>query len=280
MGPCLCVCYKSYSSAFLLSLYCIVIMELNRWKPQNVPIPFSSMIIASRRSGKSHLIKYLFTKYWGKKFDMVVVMSPTMFTGFFEEFVFGNFFFESLNEEFLETIFLKQRQRAEEGKKARQILLILDDCSDSRERYSNILQRIFTTGRHLNVSIIFSSQETVLSSTVARNNSDFILIGKNLGGRGRQNVTENFLMGNIDDDEIPEGMSEKSYMGQLLRKYTADHSFIAISYLNTTNEFKDIVLQYKVLEEVKTVKKLKNKKVDEEIIKELEEPEESEEADE
>lgn len=200
---------------------------------------------------------------------MVFVFSPTVFTGFYEEFIFGNFFFEELNNEFLEKILMKQRQREEAGKKSRKILIILDDCSDERERYNNIVQKIYTTGRHYNISVIFSTQETVLTSTVWRNNSDFIIVGKQLGGRGRQNVSENFLVGNIDDDEIPSGMSEKAYMGQLLRKYTADHSFIVLSYLNTTNEFSDTVLQYKVNEDVKTVKKLKAKKVDEEFVKEL-----------
>lgn len=244
-------------------------MELQRWKPQTVPIPFSSMIIASRRSGKSYLIKHLFTKYWAKKFDIVVVMSPTNFNGFYEEFIFGNFFFDELNAEFLELLLTKQKKREEEGKKSRKVLLILDDCSDDRERYSGLIQKIYTKGRHYNISVIFSTQESVLTSTVWRNNSDFIIVGKQLGGRGRQNVADNFLIGNIDEDEVPAGLSERGYMGQLLRKYTADHSFIVLSYLNTTNNFSDTVLQYKVNEEVKTIKHIKEKKVKEEDKQEL-----------
>lgn len=240
-------------------------MNLDNWKPKKEPVPFSSMFIASRRSGKSTLIRELFINIWSNQFDSVIVMCPTNFEGFYEEFVFGNLFFNEFNPIVIESVMNQQEKLIKEGKKPIEVLLILDDCSDDKERNADAIQKIYTKGRHLHISVVFSTQETTLTGTVWRNNSDFIVIGKQLGGRGRENIVDNFLLGMPEPEDIPAGMKERIYLRQLLKKNTADHSFIVLSFTSDQNDFKHNVFKYKA--NLITKKKRKTKKQEKLILK-------------
>jgi hypothetical protein len=224
-------------------------LQLNQWDPTNEPTPFACLVLASRRSGKSYLIKHLWQTVWKKKFDVVMLMCPTDFTGYYSSFLPGKLIFQEYNEEALQALMLLQKQRIDENKKPLRTLVILDDCSDDRERYSTLLQKLYTKGRHYNISVVFATQAASLSSTVWRNNSDFVLIGRMMGGVGREAIRDNFLSGMQDRDELPpsfqRGRGDKAFNNALMRKWTSGHSFLVISYTSDTQEFEDVVLQYK-----------------------------------
>jgi hypothetical protein len=192
-------------------------------------------------------------------------MCPTNYEGFYEEFIFGNLFFNEFNPIVIQSVMAQQEKLIKDGKKPLEVLLILDDCSDDRERNADTIQKIYTKGRHLHISVVFSTQETTLTGTVWRNNSDFICIGRQLGGRGRENIVENFLLGMPEPEDIPSSMKEKVFLRQLLKKNTEAHSFLVLSFTSDQNDFKNNVFRYKV--DMITKKAKKTKKQEKLIIK-------------
>lgn len=222
---------------------------LRKWKPNKVPIPFASLCIASRRSGKSYLIRYLYLKYWHKKFDAVVVICPTDFNDFYPSFISGSLFFDEYDPDILEGILKSQQDKISNGEIPPNILVILDDCSDENEKYAKTIQRIYTSGRHYAISLIYCVQGTTLTGPQWRNNADFVLIGRSKGGLERTNIVNNFLVGNADEDELG-GKSEKTFMMETLKKNTQDYNFLVIDNNATTDKLEDVFLTFKAKDDV------------------------------
>lgn len=217
-------------------------MELRTWDPSKVELPFSGLIIGSRRSGKSHAIKYLYTRYWADKFDTVCVMCATDINGqFYQSFIASKLFFTCFKSNVIESIQLCQRERVKNGDEMLDILIIIDDCSDSYEKFQSKLQEIYTKGRHYNISIVFSTQATQLTSPVWRNNSDIVMIGKQRGANARKLVTDNFLEG-LSDDLV--GSEEKKQNRELISKYTKDHGFLVLDFFNA-DDFSSTLYKWK-----------------------------------
>lgn len=219
---------------------------LKKWKPGRERIPFAALVLASRNSGKSHLIRTLWTKYWHKRFDLVVVFCGSDYEETYPSFLPGRLFFPEYDPAVIEALQNLQEKRAREHLKALNILVILDDCSEGRERYEDSLRSLYTRGRHWKISVLFASQAVQLSDTVARNNSDFVLIGRQKGAGGRKLAIENFLMGLAEPSDIPSDQTEKGYLATLLKRNTRDYGFVVVSTSNPdASDFRDLVFHYR-----------------------------------
>ena len=221
------------------------IKPLSKWNPRTLKLPFSALMIASRNSGKSTLIRYLYENYWATKFDITCVFCPTDYHQKYPEFIPGTLFFEDFDPAILRKIQALQKKRMEDGKKAYQVLIIFDDCSDDRERYMRDIQYVFTKGRHSMISVLFATQSSSLTSTVWRNNADAIFLSQNRSSGGRDQLVDNYFSGLSDEDDRPEGMTERRFYNKILKKYTSDNKFIVITFNGRTNEFVDMVQWFK-----------------------------------
>lgn len=146
--------------------------KLKRWRPERERTPFASLLLASRNSGKSHLIRTLWEKVWKTRFRFVVVFCGSDHDESYPDFLPGRMFFKKFRPDVVQRLKQMNEDRTAGGLDQLPVLFILDDCSESRERYDEDLRSLYTRGRHWAFSVVFATQGIQLSDTVARNNSD------------------------------------------------------------------------------------------------------------
>lgn len=216
---------------------------LRKWNPR-FPTNFSMIVSASRRSGKSYLIRHLYTKYM--KHDYVMVFSPNV-----DEYNFIKEPYYKSSENDL-TI-LKKLIGREKGKDLK-ILLIFDDMASRKNRYKDEILQLFIQGRHHNISVIFITQDITLCDTTWRNNSDIIILMKNKSAKQNESIIDNFLIGYI---ELSENVKEKRYFRNMLTKNLKgeNNNFRA---LILDDEYDDEIFWYRAPKaKIKKIKKLK-----------------------
>jgi hypothetical protein len=116
---------------------------------------------------------------------VVLVMTPTKLNGFYD-FVPPDLVLEGYHEAALKKLMDRQHRiigdnvgkpKAERSNPA--ALVILDDCISEREcESSHALRKVFTMGRHLHLSVIFTSQHITSRSypPVMRVNTDYAVV--------------------------------------------------------------------------------------------------------
>lgn len=210
---------------------------------------FSIICFASRKSGKSELIKCIYEQCnFGDEYDHVIVMSECMDTlDFFSNFVHGNLFFNEFSSNYIQNI-ISQSEKLEFENNKKKFLLIIDDVVGNTIKYSEVMQRIYAVGRHYRISCILICQKLTLINTAVRNNSDLILIGRSKTAQEKKSIIENLLDGVIDKNDIKNyGMSTKDeFYNTLLKEHTSDYNFIVLDFLDQKNiEFDEVVKTYK-----------------------------------
>lgn len=144
-------------------------------------IPYSCVIASKRNSGKTFLCNYLIKHFHDNKlFDYYVLFSQTAH-------ISGDFGclpdkskFQEFTKEKLDKIFAYQ-EKAKNSKKPKQCLIILDDIVGAMNNdFTGLINKIFTLGRHYNISIIVLTQflKRVITPTI-RNNIDYLFFSIN-----------------------------------------------------------------------------------------------------
>jgi hypothetical protein len=112
--------------------------------------------------------------------------------------------FDNYSDKWMESLFKRatEENSNKEDKDKKKILLILDDiCSDVSMHTCKPIKKIFTRGRHLQISIIITAQYLYHISPIQRNNCDFLLVGQ-LNKQGLDILASEFLLGNISKQDF------------------------------------------------------------------------------
>lgn len=163
----------------------------------------SILIYASRRGGKSYLIRHIYTEYIRDCVDFTYVFTQSYETAdFYKEFILQE---DAINnpqvsvsqvpDDFLHGIEKLQNARKRSGKKPYKVMVIIDDALNNKAKYQEVLQQIFVRGRHANCGIIVATQFHTLLNPSWRNNADAIFIGKSMSDACRRYFSENYLNG-------------------------------------------------------------------------------------
>lgn len=159
----------------------------------------TTTLVGKRCSGKSNLLKYL-VSLEAKAFDKMFCICPTEpINRFYKDIVKPNCIYESYNEEWVEKLIDKMTKENSNKtpEKRKRVLLILDDCvSDHNFHQSPSLKKLYTRGRHINISIIITTQYLNSIPPVCRNNSDVIMVGQ-MNRASIQLLLDEFMSGNI-----------------------------------------------------------------------------------
>lgn len=160
----------------------------------------TTVLCAKRNSGKSQLCKYLLKQ---NNFDKVFVFSDTESTNHFYEknnLVNKNSVYSRWDETWGIDL-LKALGKENEGKTketAKHTLLILDDIMSNKEVHSsNILNKIFSNGRHVFLTILICSQYIYQVPAQSRANIDNLLIGQ-VNRQSLGLIADEFMSGDID----------------------------------------------------------------------------------
>ena len=184
-------------------------------------------LCAKRNSGKSQLIRYL---YLTNKdiFKKVFVVCPSECVNkFYSHFIPKENIFDEYSEIWVEKLInkLSDINAGLKDDEAQHVLLILDDCaSDISFHQSKSFKKLFTRGRHIKITIFITTQYLYQIPPVARNNSDYLLIGQ-LNTQGIGLLTKEFMVGDI---------TKKDFI-KLYNLSTSDYGFLLINNNSTTD---------------------------------------------
>jgi hypothetical protein len=145
---------------------------------QQIKVPMSMAVASKRCTGKTLLISVLIQQLLEDGLvDMVLVMSQTQHVN--DDY---SFLPKRLRQPFSEDVIkrLMDSQGKIPKRQREQVLLVLDDVlSDKEAERSRFIKRLYTLGRHYDISIILISQTSNVALTPAiKQNSDWILYSR------------------------------------------------------------------------------------------------------
>ena len=148
--------------------------------------------------------------------------------------------FMEFSEENLEMIYEEVEEKVlaavADGKKPPNSIVIVDDCAQAlKEKMNGTLSRIATQGRHINMSLIVTSQKWSLLPTVLRCNAS----GAILFGNSAKEV-------DAMADDLNYLDSKKEFVKMFRKATSGKNQFMAVSFSNDDiymdSEFKPIVM--------------------------------------
>lgn len=201
-------------------------MNLNKWN-ESIPYDsdrmanFSCLLIGSRKSGKSFLVKSLFKKYLSKYYHYYVIACPSKkLRDEYRKLTKSLLVFDYENAKKSLSLLRKHNEnRKEKGLKMQNILFILDDVACRKNRYDSYLDILYANGRHENISIIYITQSMKWADTSWRDNSDLIFVFKPNSADTREKLLKYIILG-CSDRYFKNSKIEKKYYEKLLREAT------------------------------------------------------------
>jgi hypothetical protein len=160
--------------------------------------PFAMVVIGARRSGKSYMIKHLYTHYLKNRYDITIVFTTVANKPFYDEFIRskasdGTVFVGPPSSDFIDVIDEIQSKFVGMGKKKMKYLVIFDDLISQSVKQDESMSEIFTRGRHSNISMIFASQAVSRLHTTWRGNVDYAVIFNVIRGSEREFIIKEYL---------------------------------------------------------------------------------------
>ena len=157
-------------------------------------------LIGKTNSGKSVLLKHMLQKE-KHLFNHIFVISPTeSVLNFYSDIVPQNQIFAEYKECWMEKLMGKLTEYKKNNKKPYNVLLILDDVGADAHN-SKALNRVFTRGRHINISIIMTLQYLTMCPATARTNFSYIMCSQ-MNKLSTDMLVDEYLMGPVKREEF------------------------------------------------------------------------------
>lgn len=152
-------------------------VSISRLDPSTIKPGSVILCCARRNSGKSVLMRDILY-HMRKQIDVTLVMTPTQSSAdMFKEHVPGSLVWMGLDMTIIERLLETQRACLQEGKRARNVLLVLDDLSYDAKAFrakGNVLGDLWRNGRHAKISVLCSAQTALDLGPDLRANTDII----------------------------------------------------------------------------------------------------------
>ena len=213
---------------------------MDTWEPNfNPDQNFSMAIVASRRSGKTTLLKSLMKNHIEKSFDQIVLISNTLSNEIYDDFAPEHKLtrLSVFNNDVIQGLITMQQ---EEGEDSEKVLVVIDDCVGNSVKYSSGLLKLFCVSRNLNMSIIYSVQDSTCLLPSHRENLDFLIIMRIKTFPKIKHIIDTFLIGNLESDEIKTNKEEFEVWHKLIKTICVDHRAIVVDYID------DKMLKFKI----------------------------------
>lgn len=203
-------------------------------------LPMRLLVVGkSQLSGKSNLLTNLILRdeFYNNDFegDDIYIVSPSIHTDDkliklvdvkdIPEHNLMDTFDEDVITELYKNLEEEYREAVSDGEKPTNKLIVFDDCSYSGSLKSrakaSIIPKIFSNGRHINVSVIVTSQKYSDISTSARENCNGAIFFN----------CSNKQLELIEADNNYTG-SKKEFMKMFRDNIGTKHSFVVVNYTN------------------------------------------------
>ena len=191
-------------------------------------------VVAKRNSGKSILIRYLVNQQ-KRFFSKIFVICPTeSINPFYNKITKDDCIFDEWNEVWANEL-IERMTKINANKNTRErknVLIILDDCmSDIDFNQSMALKKIYTRGRHFNLSIIATCQYLNTLPKICRSNCDILI-------SGQMNLCSIEMLAN----EYCCNLNKKEFIA-LFNRSTNDYGFLVVNN-NSVKENDDLNIIY------------------------------------
>lgn len=197
---------------------------------------FSMVCIASRRRGKSELIRYVCESLkLVEEYDYIAVLSQSEESlDHYSNFIHGDLFIKDNFSAAIANI-IKVSEKLETNDKKRKFLVIIDDVVGCDIKNSESIAQLYAMGRHYRMSVILIAQTLSNVNVCARGNSDVILIGHVNNAQEKESIMNRLIDGTFLPKEIRERgfRSKKEFYYQLFAENTANYQFMVIDQLST-----------------------------------------------
>lgn len=197
-------------------------------------VPFSSIVVSKRNSGKSFLVKDLcYNLSTQKRIHQIIVMSNTSGLALNKDYDFvDKKFLTTFAQEKIERL-MKLQTKAIKAGKIREILLVLDDViggdGTKKAEGNRLIRSLYANGRHFHISVILLSQiANRLLEPPLRENSDYIFFSR-LGMRGLETLWES----------IP--VIKKKEFIRFASTHNKDYTFILYDNMTQSNDPMDFL---------------------------------------
>lgn len=176
-------------------------IEIKRFDVNNISFDNFILIIASRFSGKSTLIRDIFYKLRKKYFPYGIVFnSSESCNSHYSEFIPEALIHEHYNKDALEKLIKYQEKKlqklpVEERKKPEHgVFVIFDDMQYDKESWKNdtTFKKIVFNGRHLNMFVILALQEFKGINSDLRKQADYTFLFNTKNFNEREQYYKNF----------------------------------------------------------------------------------------
>ena len=177
-------------------------------------------VVAKRNSGKSILIRYLVNQQ-KHYFSKIFVICPTeSINHFYNTITHDDCIFDEWNENWADELIEKMTKinANKNSQERKNVLVILDDCmSDIDYNQSMALKKIYTRGRHFNLSIIATCQYLNTLPKICRSNCDILI-------SGQMNLCSIEMLAN----EYCCNLNKKEFIA-LFNRSTNDYGFLVVN---------------------------------------------------
>ena len=158
------------------------------------------ILCGKTNSGKSVLLKHMLQKE-KHKFHKIFVISPTeQVLKFYSDIVPPNQIIHEYSDEWITDLLKKLTAHKKNDDKKFNVLLILDDVGADAHN-SKALNKVFTMGRHLGISIIITSQFINQLPLTSRTNASFVCCSQ-MNKASIDILVDEYLMGPIEKKDF------------------------------------------------------------------------------
>jgi hypothetical protein len=188
---------------------------------QNGKDSFTMILNAKSKSGKSTLIRHLYTKYLKKHYDLVFLFTDNEVNTLYD-FLDDKNIYNSNHDEIIKTLFYIQKNTNNKYR----ILIIFDDyVAKPGLKNSKMIINLFTRGRNSNFSTIYSTQYINLVNKACRLNTNFGFILNATQPSNNKILYKEYL------EQYINTFNNKNY-NELLCELTKDYNILIADYMN------------------------------------------------
>lgn len=163
--------------------------------------PIRMALMGRSNTGKSVYIKYLIYNN-EKKFDRIVVITSTKSNGFYNFIEAQEDVHEEYSDDIIEELVENAKKILNKHKKPPHVLVIAEDLIGLKGlnmKYSDEFNRLYSSGRHFNISCIVSIQYVNSISPIIRCNSNYVLITNVLNTKQLEVLYQSFGFGTLKE---------------------------------------------------------------------------------
>lgn len=152
-------------------------------------------------SGKSYMFKYIFQKFLGKQYELVVIFCGSKDTlKEYKQLTGSKFCFETYNAEFIHLLKKQQHNLIKQGKLPLRILIIYDDFSNRKNKGDLEVFNLAIQGRHDCISFIMILHDLITLDRIVLDQMTHIITTRQMSANVFEKLAHQYLATLIEND--------------------------------------------------------------------------------